>query len=105
METMTTTQKIESALRILDNQDWTWSMADYTHPAEDDARSSMRAFVRLVATIADKEVVKAMRELWIATYEYNRATKWGRNEKAETEYENKKTEFMAIIKPQCMVAA
>ena len=104
METMTTTQKIEKALRVLDNQDWTWSMADCLHPAEDDARSSMRYFVRLVASIADKAIVKAMRDLWIATYEYNRATKWGRNEKAQVEYESKKTELMAVIQPQ-MVAA
>lgn len=104
METMTTSQTIERALRVLDNQDWTWSMADYLHPAEDDARSSMRYFVRLVASIADKAIVKAMRGLWIATYEYNRAIKWGRNEKAQVEYESKKAELMAVIQPQ-MVAA
>ena len=105
METMTTTQIIEKALNILKYQDWTWYMADYTHPAEDDARSSMRAFVRLVATIADKAIVKAMRDLWTATYEYNRATKWGSNEKAEVAYNSKKAELMAVIQPQCMVAA
>ena len=104
METMTTTQKIEKALNILKYQDWTWYMADYTHPAEDDARSSMRAFVRLVATIADKAIVKALRDLWVATYNYYRAIKWGRNKEAEVEYDNKKAELMAVIQPQ-MVAA
>lgn len=101
METMTTAQKIEKALTILKYQDWFWNMADFSRPAENKARSSMRSFVRLVATIEDKEIVKALRDLWVATYEYFRAIKWGSDEEAEVAYNSKRAELMAII----MVAA
>ena len=63
----TTSQKIDKALETLKAQDWYWAMCDYTHPAYDNAYSSMRAFVELVATINDSAIVKALRDLWTAT--------------------------------------
>ena len=105
MATATTQQKIEKALSILKGQDWYWFMADYTHPAYDYACGSMRAFVELVASIDDKTIVKALRDLWTATYDYIHATMWSKSEEAKTEYENKKAELMAIIQPQYAVAA
>lgn len=105
MATSTTSQKIEKALEILNTQDWYWMMADYTHPAYDYAFGGMRAFVELVATITEKSIVKALRELWTATYDYVHATMWSNNEKAKVDFENKKAELMAVIKPQIAMAA
>ena len=105
MATATTSQKIEKALEILKSQDWWWCMSDYTHPAYDYACGSMRAFVELVASISDKAIVKALRDLWTATYNYVHATMWSANEKAKAEFEATKVQLMAIIKPQYAMAA
>ena len=102
---MATSQKIEKALEILNSQDWGWCMSDYTHPAYDNAYGTMRSFVELVATINDKNIVKALRDLWTATYQYVHATMWGSNEKAKEEYNAIKEELMAVINPQYALAA
>ena len=65
----------------------------------------MRAFVELVATIADKVIVKALRDLWTATYEYTHETMWGSNDEAKAEFKAKEAELMAVIKPQYAMAA
>ncbi|MBO5468096.1 MAG: hypothetical protein J6A02_11770 [Prevotella sp.] len=103
--TTTTSQKIDKALEILKAQDWYWCMSDYTHPAYDYACGSMRAFVELVATINDNAIVKALRDLWTATYNYAHATMWGSNDKAKAEYEATKTALMAVIKPTAYAMA
>ena len=66
---MATTEIINKALETLKNHDWYWMMADYSHPAMDYARGSMRYFVELVATITDVSIRKALRDLWTLTYE------------------------------------
>lgn len=96
---MTTTETITTALKVLKNQDWYWMMADYTHPAIDNARDSMRYFVKLVATIKDGIVRNAMRELWKITYENVHANMWSKNEEANKAYEVKKAELMSTILP------
>ena len=97
--------KIEKALAIMNAQDWTWMMADYTNPAYSNAYNSMRAFVELVATITDKAIVKALRDLWTATYEYVHKTMWSENEEAKAKFHTKEAELMAIIKPTYALAA
>lgn len=105
---MASIETINKALEILKNQDWWWMMADYTYPAIDNARGSMRCFVELVATIADVSIRKALRDLWVVTYNYIHANMWSQNEKASKLYEARKAELMAIILPsesgQTMVA-
>ena len=100
----TATEKIEKALSIMKSHDWCWAMADYTNPAYGDAYSSMRAFVELVATIEDSSIVKALRDLWTATYNYVHSTMWSRNDKAKAEYEAKEAELMSVIKPHQLAA-
>lgn len=102
---MATSQKIEKALEILNGQDWYWCMSDYTHPAYDYACGSMRAFVELVATIENSSIVKALRDLWKATYEYVHATMFGSNDAAKAEFKAKEADLMAVIKPTYAVAA
>ena len=101
----TTTQKIEKALSIMKAHDWYWCMADYTNPAYGNAYGSMRCFVELVATINDNVIVKALRDLWTATYNYVHATMFGSNDKAKAEFKSKEAELMAIIKPSYTMAA
>ena len=92
-----TAKKIEKALNILNHQDWYWCMSD-SNSAYDYARGSMRAFVELVATITDSTIVKALRDLWTAHYEYVRATMWSSNNEAKETFKAKESELMAIIK-------
>ena len=96
---MATIETINKALEVLNNHDWWWMMADYTHPAIDNARGSMRYFVELVASIKDVVVRNAMRELWKATYENVHKNMWSKDEEANKVYEAKKAELMAIILP------
>ena len=103
--TTTTSQKIDKALNILSHHDFYWAMCDYTHPAYDNAYGSMRAFVELVATINDSAIVKALRELWTATYEYIHKTMFGSNDEAKATFKAKETELMASIRPEYAVAA
>lgn len=95
---MTNTEKIEKALNILSNHDWFWMMCD-SNSAYGYARGSMRAFVELVATINDNTIVKALRDLWKATYEFV-------HEKTNKEtFKVKEAELMGIIKPTYQMAA
>ena len=65
----------------------------------------MRAFVELVATIDDAAIVKAMRDLWTANYEYVHATMFSSNVLAKAEFKSKEAELMSIINPTFAVAA
>lgn len=96
---MATTEIINKAFATMNNHDWYWMMADYSHPAMDYARGNMRYFVELVATIADAGIRNALRELWKATYENVHANLWSKDEEANKQYEIKKAELMAIILP------
>lgn len=101
---MATANKIEKALEIMNHQDWYWCMSD-SNSAYGYACGSMRAFVELVATIEDSTIVKALRDLWTATYNYVHATMWSANEKAKAEYKTIKANLMAVIKPTFQMAA
>ena len=87
---MATTNKIEKALSILGQHDWYWMMCD-SNNAYGYAYSSMKAFVELVATINDTAIVKAMRDLWTANYEF------AHNRCAKETFKAKEAELMAII--------
>lgn len=102
---VTTENKIEKALSILNNHDWYWMMADYTNPAYGNAYGSMRAFVEVVASIADNTIAKALRDLWTAKYEYIHSTMWESNETAKAEFKTKESELMTVIKPTLSMAA
>lgn len=95
---MATANKIEKALQILKGHDWYWMMCD-SNSAYGYARGSMRAYVELVATIDDAAIIKAMRDLWTANYEFahNRCDK-------ET-FTAREAELMVVIKPTYTVAA
>ena len=94
----TTANKIEKALSILNHHDWYWMMCD-SNSAYGYSRGSMRAFVELVATINDAAIVKALRDLWTANYEYVHS-------KSDKEtFKAKEAELMSIINPTFAMAA
>ena len=101
---MATTNKIETALQIMNQHDWYWCMSD-SNSAYGKAYSNMRMFVELVAGINDTVVVKALRDLWTAHYEFIKATMFNSNEAAKAEFKAKEAELMAAIKPQFATAA
>ena len=103
---ITTSEKVNKALEILRGHDWFWFMADYNVSSERNAAyGNMKAFVRLVATIAEKEISQALRDLWCAKYDFEHATLFGSDAKAEKAFEEKKTELMAVIMPQQLAKA
>ena len=94
----TTANKIEKALEIMNHQDWYWCMSD-SNSAYGYACGSMRAFVELVATINDAAIVKALRDLWTANYEYV-------HERCDKEtFKAREAELMAVINPTFKMAA
>ncbi len=101
---MATTNKIEQALSILRNHDWYWCMSS-SNNAYFKASNSMRVFVELVATIEDSTIVKALRDLWLANYEYVHATMFGSNDAAKAEFKAKEAELMAVINQSYAMAA
>ena len=101
---MATTNKIETALKIMNQHDWYWCMSD-SNSAYGRAYSNMRMFVELVADINDSVVVKALRDLWTAHYKYVKATMWSSNDDAKAEYKVKEAELMAVINQSYAMAA
>ena len=101
---MATTNKIETALQIMNQHDWYWCMSD-SNSAYGRAYSNMRMFVELVADINDSVVVKALRDLWTARYEYVKATMWSSNEATKAVFKAKEAELMSIITPAYQMAA
>ena len=87
---MATVNKIEKALSIMRNHDWYWMMSE-TNKAYGYAYCSMKSFVELVATIDNGSIVKAMRDLWLANYEF------AHNRCDKENFQTRKAELMAII--------
>lgn len=99
---MNTTEIIIKALKVLNSQDWYWYMSDYqVSEMKDKAYSSMRYFVELISAISDSTIRKAMRELWMATYNYKSLSSpmSSPTDKEVQEYNNTKAELMAVILP------
>lgn len=94
----TTANKIETALKIMNQHDWYWCMSE-SNSACGYARGSMRAFVELVASINDAAIIKAMRDLWMAKYQlvHNRCSK--------ESFLTREAELMAIINQSNAMAA
>ncbi len=99
---MTTKEIINKALEVMNGQDWYWYMSDYqVSEMKDKAYGTMRYFVELVASINDSTIRKAMRELWMATYNYKSLSSpmSSPTDKEVQEYNNTKAELMAVILP------
>lgn len=99
---MKTTEIINKALEVMNGQDWYWYLSDYqVAEMKDKAYSSMRYFVELISAISDSTIRKAMRELWMATYNYKSLSSpmSSPTDIQTKEYNNTKAELMAVILP------
>ena len=81
--------KIRTALEMIENYDWFWSMADEWRYA----KAGMRRFVALVNTIEDEDVRKALRGLWSLRYEEASSVINGRNIDTSAQ----RNEYMAVL--------
>ncbi|WP_195533416.1 hypothetical protein [Bacteroides finegoldii] len=92
---MTTMNKIEKALQMINEHDWWWAWAEYSGDARDKAYGHMRAFVELVSEISDKAIVSTLRKLW----EVSAHKAWTDDKEEQTKYESIIVELMATIFP------
>ena len=83
--------KIQTALEMIENYDWFWSMADEWR--YDSAKAGMRRFVALVNTIEDEDVRKALRGLWSLRYEEASSVINGRNIDTSAQ----RNEYMVVL--------
>ena len=83
--------KIQTALEMIENYDWYWSMADAWR--YDSAKAGMRRFVSLVNTIEDEDVRRALRGLWTLRYEEASSIISGRN----INVSEQRNEYMAVL--------
>lgn len=92
---MTTMNKIEKALQMIDEHDWWWAWAEYCGDARDKAYGHMRAFVELISEISDVTIVSTLRELWEVTAH----KAWTDDKEKKAKYESIRVELMATIFP------
>lgn len=83
--------KIQTALEMIENYDWYWSMSDAWR--YDSAKAGMRRFVALVNTIEDEDVRKALRGLWSLRYEETSGIISGRHADVSAQ----RNEYMAAL--------
>ena len=88
---MAKNNKIQTALEMIENYDWFWSMSDEWR--YDIAKAGMRSFVALVNTIEDESVRKALRGLWSLRYEETSGIISGRN----INVSEQRNEYMAVL--------
>ena len=88
---MAKNNKIQTALEMIENYDWFWSMSDEWR--YDIAKAGMRRFVALVNTIDDEDVRKALRGLWTLRYEETSSIINGRNIDTSAQ----RNEYMAVL--------
>lgn len=94
---------IETALEILNGFDFHWHLGDdyaYTNGTMERMEKMMRKFVAL-AEQCEETIKTALRELWIATYNFSRCTSIMRRptEEERATYKARKAELMAILTP------
>ena len=62
---MTTNSAIQEAIKMIETHDWNWRMADYGYESRyNNAKASMKTFVKFVKTIDNNEVRETLRGMW-----------------------------------------
>ena len=70
---------IQEALKMIDNHDWFWMMTDSGYESyRNAAKSHMKAFVKLVASIENASIREMLRNLWTLRWESARDSINGR---------------------------
>ena len=88
--------QIENALNILKGHDFYWFMADfaYTDGTRDNARASMKYFVKVVSQIENTTIRETLRNLWTLQCDKARARVNGQDIDS---FNNKAEELMSIL--------
>ncbi len=67
---MTQNTNIQEAIKMIDNFDWFWRMADSGYDWRyNNAKAGMRRFVKFVNTIENANVREMLRNLWTLRWE------------------------------------
>ena len=91
---MTTNNKIQEALKMIDTHDWYWKMAEEFTRYYNNAKAGMKAFVKLVNTIEEEDVREQLKALWMLNYNYANAAIDG---KKFDGFETKKAEILKAL--------
>ena len=79
--TMAQNTNIQEALRMIDNHDWYWMMTDSGFESyRNAAKSHMKAFVKMVASIENASIREMLRSLWTLRWESARDSINGRKD-------------------------
>ena len=92
---MTTMDKVEKALQMINEHDWWWAWAEYSDNARDKAYGHMRVFVEFIAEISDVTIASTLRELWEVTAHMD----WTDDKEKKAKYESIRVELMNAILP------
>lgn len=98
---MTTIDKIQEAIKMMNEHDWWWAWAEYCTQPRIESYSHMKAFVRLVSSINDAAIISTLREMWVLTSK----KAWTDNKNKQTEYENQRMALMATLPTAILQAA
>lgn len=88
---------IKEAVKMVNEHDWFWCMADYTHPAMENAKGHMAAFVKLTNSIDNSNVREALRNLWLAKYKWASKNMMEIDKNSVKEYEAKEDATLTSI--------
>lgn len=91
---MTQNNKIEEAIKMIEAHDWFWMMAEEFTRYYNNAKASMKSFVKFVNTIEDKVVREQLRALWVLYYDNANAAI---NGKEFNGFETKKAEILKTL--------
>mgnify|MGYP000209468308 CR=1 FL=1 len=98
---MTTTDKIQKAIKMMNEHDWWWAWADYCTEPRDKAYGHMRAFVELVASIDTPAIVATLRTMW----EISAKQAWSDDKDKRAEYQSMIDELMDTLQPSTLSIA
>lgn len=93
---MATMEIINKAVRMINEHDFFWFYADYAAPARESSRGHMAAFIELINTI-DAITREALKDLWMARYEWAKKNMFEINKEALKVYEAKEVETLAAL--------
>lgn len=93
---MATMEIISKAVKMINEHDFFWFYADYAAPARESSRGHMAAFVELISTI-DNNARKALKELWLARYEWAKKNMFEINKEALKVYQIKEAETLTAL--------
>lgn len=84
---MATMEIINKAVTMINEHDFFWFYADYEASARESSRGHMAAFVELVNSILDVDTRKALKDLWMARYEWAKKNMFEINKEALKVYQ------------------